>query len=107
MATWKFKKIMERTPGAKNYICSNCGNESASTTPFCPMCGKPMTVEGYEEVNKALEDDCKKFLGMGEYKSPSNTVLADPHFKKSMEEKYGKNAVAEMLNRLWREMTIQ
>jgi hypothetical protein len=44
---------------------------------------------------------------MGEYKSPSNTVLADPHFKKSMEEKYGKNAVAEMLNRLWMEMTTQ
>lgn len=105
MATWKFKKTMIRTPGAMNYICSNCGNESASTTPFCPSCGKPMTVEGYEKVNKALENDCKKFLGMGKYNSSSNAVLSDPHFKKSLEEKYGKNAVAEMLNRLWKEMT--
>ena len=38
---WKTKKIMIRTPAAKNYVCSVCGEEGFNTN-FCPNCGADM-----------------------------------------------------------------
>lgn len=38
---WKTKKIMIRTPAAKNYVCSVCGEDGFNTN-FCPHCGADM-----------------------------------------------------------------
>lgn len=39
---WLCKKIMIRTPTAKNHYCSICGYEVATTTPYCAECGARM-----------------------------------------------------------------
>ena len=38
---WETKKTMIRTPSAKNYVCSVCGEEGFNTN-FCPNCGADM-----------------------------------------------------------------
>lgn len=41
---WIPKEVMIRTPTAKNYTCSICGNGNEAT-PFCPHCGADMRGE--------------------------------------------------------------
>ena len=41
-AHWEPKKIMARTPFARNYYCSNCGYEPFECKNFCPNCGALM-----------------------------------------------------------------
>lgn len=38
---WVAKKVMIRTPAAKNYLCSVCKEEGFQTN-FCPHCGARM-----------------------------------------------------------------
>lgn len=56
-------------------------------------------------MKDTCETACKKFLGYGEFNSPSNIVRADPFYKKSIEAQYGKEEVSATLTRLWKEMT--
>lgn len=44
---WKTKKIMIRTPAAKNYVCSVCGEDGFNTN-FCPNCGARMVGGDYK-----------------------------------------------------------
>ena len=39
---WLHKKIIIRTPTAKNHYCSICGYEVATITPYCAECGAEM-----------------------------------------------------------------
>ena len=41
---WETKKTMIRTPSAKNYVCSVCGEEGFNTN-FRPNCGADMRKE--------------------------------------------------------------
>lgn len=46
-AHWESKKIMARTPFAKNYYCSNCKDEPLECKHICGNCGAQMD----EEIN--------------------------------------------------------
>ena len=46
-AHWEPKKIMARTPFARNYYCSNCKDEPLECKHICGNCGAQMD----EEIN--------------------------------------------------------
>ena len=39
---WLNKFVMYRHPGAKNYFCSECKEETNYCTNYCPCCGAKM-----------------------------------------------------------------
>lgn len=50
--------------------------------------------------SKECLDDCKKFLGIKPYNTPTNVVMGDPHYLNSLHIKYGKSAVDEAIRYL-------
>ena len=102
MKTFRWIKA---TPYSQAY-CENCRLTPKTIfgrlPPYCPNCGKKMQNEDWIENKQAeslvtypkqIVDDCKKFLGITPYNTYNNVVMEDPHFLKSLQEKYGKDAV--------------
>jgi len=54
-------------------------------------------------MDKQLEDDVKKLLGLPPYNHPSNYCWNDNYYAHSLNSKYGEIAVSKMIEKLNKE----